>query len=473
MDAQRWYFRKRQPQASWRIDKLPHMSESVCPLSLLWHPFTVASTPHDTHSKLKLLFRKYGYFTRALYDRLQQEGVPPPSILLDGFYFGPDWAAQAMRYDVVLIVAGGIGITPFLSMIQMMHKALNRCHEEDEAGEEATSAITTRCVDLHWSCRDIGLIRYVCQSQFSALVYSRAEEDAADALAGVGVGVGVGVDEQTRQSCQINICIHNTGSDESRPISVSPTTSDRTATTSTSSSLRESFEDELHPQEENPSSYQNAPIRPQYQGDSTTRVYGTTHSRAMEAAKFSFHRLTTTTGATAGYCLAFAVSAIGGLIFHWYFYVTAIQQFPHGVYFQAYNLYAMIIWNLLVGIVFETVHRCSQYRGSHSVLLQDEEELGDGACLGCSSATTRSEAFVLPFDGVTGRNTRLTMKLSEGRPEVSSIVAPVLEAQVPGAFFCGPEGLLNSVQTEMRCRRTEQLGRLAPKCVIYQEEFEM
>eukprot|EP00548_Thalassiothrix_antarctica_P009728 CAMPEP_0194156882 /NCGR_PEP_ID=MMETSP0152-20130528/69905_1 /TAXON_ID=1049557 /ORGANISM="Thalassiothrix antarctica, Strain L6-D1" /LENGTH=126 /DNA_ID=CAMNT_0038864885 /DNA_START=243 /DNA_END=620 /DNA_ORIENTATION=+ len=106
----------------------PYVRLCVPSISLLWYPFTVASKQDDV-GKLRIIFRKYGYFTSNLWKRLQEEeeegrnggintttGVvkPPPTILVDAYYCGPDWLTSAFQHDVVMMITGGIGVTPFL-----------------------------------------------------------------------------------------------------------------------------------------------------------------------------------------------------------------------------------------------------------------------------------------------------------------------------------------------------------------------
>ena len=87
----------------------PFVRICVPEISLLWYSFTVASTPEKKNPKLKILFRKYGYFTTKLYQRLNnKQNGPPPTILIDGFYFGPGWAVSALQHDAVLIATGGV-----------------------------------------------------------------------------------------------------------------------------------------------------------------------------------------------------------------------------------------------------------------------------------------------------------------------------------------------------------------------------
>ncbi|CAL1526685.1 unnamed protein product [Lymnaea stagnalis] len=82
-----------------------------------YHPFTLTSAPHEQH--LSLHIRAVGPWTsnfRHLFDPNVQQRSEIPKIYLDG-PFGEshqDW----YRYPVSVLVGGGIGITPFASILK-------------------------------------------------------------------------------------------------------------------------------------------------------------------------------------------------------------------------------------------------------------------------------------------------------------------------------------------------------------------
>lgn len=113
------------------------------------HPFTISRTRNP--NELRLLLRTAGPWTRSLLQQLEgaQEAddndssrtTVSPRLEIQGFY-GGDRTTQLLQHDRVVMVAGGIGITPFLSAL------LQR--------EQRNAA-----VELHWMCRDPALIDYV------------------------------------------------------------------------------------------------------------------------------------------------------------------------------------------------------------------------------------------------------------------------------------------------------------------------
>jgi len=82
-----------------------------------YHPFTLSSAPHEKN--LTVHIRAVGPWTtniRSLYDPSLLREKPLPKIHLDGPYGEghQDW----YQYDVAVLVGGGIGVTPFASILK-------------------------------------------------------------------------------------------------------------------------------------------------------------------------------------------------------------------------------------------------------------------------------------------------------------------------------------------------------------------
>ncbi|CAB4013719.1 dual oxidase 2-like, partial [Paramuricea clavata] len=87
-----------------------------------YHPFTLTSAPHEDN--LSLHIRAVGPWTinlRQIYERANLEKSAYPQLYVDG-PFGEghqDWC----RYEVSVLVGGGIGVTPFASILKdIAHK---------------------------------------------------------------------------------------------------------------------------------------------------------------------------------------------------------------------------------------------------------------------------------------------------------------------------------------------------------------
>ncbi|CAN7939038.1 unnamed protein product, partial [Ixodes hexagonus] len=82
-----------------------------------YHPFTLSSAPHEDN--LSVHVRALGPWTinlRTIYDPSSLPDSPYPKIYLDGPYGGghQDW----FRFEVSVLVGGGIGVTPFASILK-------------------------------------------------------------------------------------------------------------------------------------------------------------------------------------------------------------------------------------------------------------------------------------------------------------------------------------------------------------------
>lgn len=124
-------------------------------ISSLSHPFTV-NRVNGKLGQLRIIFRVTGPFTSKLANRLV-DGTRPPLLHMDGFHGTALRVDQVMKHDNVVIVAGGIGITPYLSILQEVDSIMSSRQESKE-------------VVLHWICRDADLVKYVKANYFHHLL---------------------------------------------------------------------------------------------------------------------------------------------------------------------------------------------------------------------------------------------------------------------------------------------------------------
>merc|ERR1712183_519325 len=150
-----------------------------CPdASMKSHPFSVTHVPGRT-DQLRIIFRVFGRWTDLLARSLiqlpepgyQQERLPIPKIMMDGWH-GPDHlVGSALNHDKVTIVTAGIGITAFLSMFTELIEIL--CFRKDGMFvkmKEVRGKPLTKEFVLHWTCRDENLIKYVTDEYFQPLI---------------------------------------------------------------------------------------------------------------------------------------------------------------------------------------------------------------------------------------------------------------------------------------------------------------
>jgi predicted ferric reductase len=149
------------------LNKIPSQFVKLCvpKISVVWHPFTFFAHPKDP-TTLRFLCRPVGPFTKKLAEHLT--GPTRPVTILDGFYAGANRCNEAQLHDHVTIVAGGVAITPFLSMIPCLIMDLS---------SNGTSSSYTKSISLHWACREKGLLSYVSKNY---LFFFQAQARAAD-----------------------------------------------------------------------------------------------------------------------------------------------------------------------------------------------------------------------------------------------------------------------------------------------------
>ncbi|KAK7279915.1 hypothetical protein RJT34_24976 [Clitoria ternatea] len=86
---------------------------------LQWHPFTVTSCSNTDSDALSIAIKSSGTWSHALYQKLSSSS---PVSQLDVSIEGPYGPASTIfsRHEMVVLVSGGSGITPFISMIRSL-----------------------------------------------------------------------------------------------------------------------------------------------------------------------------------------------------------------------------------------------------------------------------------------------------------------------------------------------------------------
>jgi len=416
-------------------------------ISIMWHPFTI---PHTTtieggsdREELKLLIRRYGYFTTALYKRLQQESTGPPTILVDGYYQGSDWATSALKHDTVLLVAGGIGVTPMLPLLELLYRHIR------DAAEESLQRTTN--VFFHWYCRDEGLIRHVLKEYLIPLLQD------------------LDADEVAPTTCHFHIMVHFTARevDDQEPFLVIEN-DEKCAMITTSATFPSETEsetkifDELFEDDPNEKPHGCNPILEDPTKDLILDYVSknSTKGVSIKAASFSYlndSRITIYMGLVA-FVLAYT------LFMYWY--ITEVREHTSRIFFRGYSMYALILLLLLASVAIEFYRRGSVIVEGDSYTPVIEEKFD-------SEANSHHKLPELPLYGRFGYNASIYFDVRNGRPLIHDIVRPAVEAELPGAFYCGPQKLLNTIQKMIASERRKVKGRLAPKCCTYQEHFEM
>jgi predicted ferric reductase len=108
--------------------------------ALQWHPFTISSSPEKDY--LTLHVRSIGSWTRDLHELATTVSTSPQQIPveIDGPYSAA--STNALNNNVTILVAGGIGITPFASILQ--HIAMQRAMGK---------SVVKKKLYVFWVCR--------------------------------------------------------------------------------------------------------------------------------------------------------------------------------------------------------------------------------------------------------------------------------------------------------------------------------
>ncbi|XP_059310696.1 ferric reduction oxidase 2-like [Lycium ferocissimum] len=84
---------------------------------LQWHPFTVTSNSNMEPEKLSIVIKSEGKWSQKLFEKLSSTTAGHHlQVSLEGPY-GPA-STQFLRHDMLVMVSGGSGITPFISIIR-------------------------------------------------------------------------------------------------------------------------------------------------------------------------------------------------------------------------------------------------------------------------------------------------------------------------------------------------------------------
>ncbi|XP_027935096.1 ferric reduction oxidase 4-like isoform X1 [Vigna unguiculata] len=83
---------------------------------LQWHPFTVISSCNMEKDILSVAIKTEGSWTNKLYQQLSSSALDHLNVSVEGPY-GPT-TSHFLRYEELVLVSGGSGITPFISIIR-------------------------------------------------------------------------------------------------------------------------------------------------------------------------------------------------------------------------------------------------------------------------------------------------------------------------------------------------------------------
>ncbi|KAL3620747.1 hypothetical protein CASFOL_035659 [Castilleja foliolosa] len=92
---------------------------------LQWHPFSVSSSPLDNEHQIAVLIKVLGNWTRKLERRILSISEKGPQNVITASVEGPygHESPYHLTYENLILVAGGIGISPFLAILSdVLHR---------------------------------------------------------------------------------------------------------------------------------------------------------------------------------------------------------------------------------------------------------------------------------------------------------------------------------------------------------------
>jgi predicted ferric reductase len=410
-----------------RYRSMSYIKLLVPELSAVSHPFSVNTVPGQSN-RIRIVFRVTGPFTRQLASQLLSGSSPSSNIQMpilhaDGYYGSPDRVSQVLSHDVVVIVAGGIGITPYLSLLHTVYSKLSSHHSH---------LYQTRVVHLHWICRDEALIDYITREYFDPLL--QKSNDAA--------------------GFQIRVILHRTAMGASETKRVYPPLTDMESPSP--SGHRQLASEKI---QENHIGSGGVPFTP---------------SRFAPGSKKSY------IGNLPSF-LSFSTIAWLGLVVVWYFYINV--QTKSEVFSRIWSPIFIIVLGVSVAVA---VNIASRYGWNDSDVPMRGEwsavELRDLSNRSSDDTVDSAEEVdVLGLDSgngateVSGMRT-VTIEEKEGRPTAHQLLNSLNGAKQPGLFACGPKLLMQKLRatTKERCLvRCRQCLPDDSQISLYEEAFEI
>jgi predicted ferric reductase len=417
------------------LNKMPSQFVKLCvpKISVVWHPFTVFSHPEDP-TTLRFLCRPVGPFTTQLAEQLT--APTRPVTILDGFYAGANRCNEALLHDHVTIVAGGVAITPFLSMIpSLIH----------ELSSKSTQSPYTKCIALHWACRENGLLSYISKN-YLTLFQKQAR------AAGISFDITIyhtGAKSITAKDCENAI-------DETAELDVSGSSLDNS-----SQSNIESADGLSHAEE----------------GESDAKCNGDKDTQNMDSSS------ETTDDKPVKYQQGFPME-LGRMMparyskFYWN--IPLLVAFNIAIWpayiliHKTYFIEGEVNFKDLSTTAFYTVVMVLMF-GVFGILLEGvvlhfrkhwPSEKVDSFELVVESSLNFRVSMTGPANEVDDND---LFKILPGRPTGPQLLEGARKAEAPGIFMCGPEKLIHMVKRETNKENT-WLGRT--RYCLYDEPFE-
>lgn len=395
-------------------------------ISSISHPFTVNIVPGED-KQLRVIFKVLGKFTTDLSKQLQKvlsrhQKATLPRLHLNGYLGTPNRVAEVLRHDVAVMVAGGIGITPYLSLVHEAQSILSRAPPD--------SYPTKRIVVL-WICRDSTLVNHVKREYMESLLQRQLSSNTDFKIKFVVYHTGEITSFGQSHCDEENIVVKSaSGDNKPTPLPFAPSQ----FAAGSSSRLKNNVLSFLA-----------------FSGIAWT---------GLAAIWFLFVLLQDEKGVTMRLSGVVAIVVVG--------VVVAV-----GV-----NLLAGLSW-------FQGNQDAVKGASSLTPLLLETADMPDGFVRTSSSMGIELEGMEPvedfseydPESNQPQSSCKVILEEKQGRPSVHEMLNYVDNGRYPGLFTCGPLGLMQDIRehTEERCllRLQQCMGGASHHIALYEEAFTM
>ena len=463
-----------------------HVKLHVPSISMVSHPFTINQVLTSAH-ELRVLFRCVGPFTkklaRALVEQDPAATTALPRIYMEGFYGPSNRLSHILHHhDHVMFLAGGIGITPYLSLLYNILQSSCR-------------NVGSKKITFVWICRDPALVEYIKRNYFEPIV-ELLQNDRNNAR------------RQNPKKIELQIHIHQTHQQQRNDGREKSTAGMRIPKNVSYTN----FELELtNEQADDPTIDLHS-----NHGVLQNPGYGT--GVPFIPSKFFPGPRTTMRGNFVSFTI-YTFVVWPGLTIIWYIYsryqskgiVLTRALAPLAIFVYAYIISRGMSWLLMESPISR--NRLWNGSGYEQCRKDSNHELVDIATINSGNcdydATSRDDWNKAPsvelgslhdprlesslWNGVKADNQRQTSTLScdeqevqiekrtgmmefyEGRPTVHQILRHMdFDCHRPGLFVCGPSTMMRDIRHAVTERCTRQcLHNHLPRIALYEETFEI
>ena len=445
---------------------------------------------HSEHARIDdyevvIFFRSIGPFTKAWAKSLLSTMKPengesdndvPKTLLLDGFYPGAFPIPKIMqRHDAIFLVAGGVGIVPFVSVLQAWYHCRKREYKQDQhqEGQEQEVQDTHRSpqkIVLYWSCREPGLLNHFLENHLGFLL----RDDRGYST----------FDSNSSNIPSIELFCHLTRGG----LTNLPTLPSSEQTTLQQPLLSEQEDEEGGVPSVSGTSY-----------SLSHKLSSSSLSSSSDISSPSHQDLSTTESKILSGSIRVSrfdwLSFIVFALILWFSFLVQAWQYSRRILssqtisIRFNSIYLTLVWSVLVALCGECFrawycqrhvvqqsieddnHRIEEerisintYSDSGDSLLPNSTVSGTANSNGGQRRGMAAPSFVhrSALSGI------VSVHIVSGRPDFQDMIDPIGECESPAVLLCGPEKLRESVRRAVQGDR-----KCSRKCSMYEEVSEM